>query len=100
MRTAKPYGPDAPTLASSKLEQSACDGGYQARHPGESTEQPLKPSRREGRMFRRVPVVTAACFFCCRRAMGAAEHPAFPAPSSFEGTRTMQNPDRSCRGKE
>jgi len=53
MRTAKPYGPDAPTLASSKLEQSACDGGYQARHPGESTEQPLKPSRREGRMFRR-----------------------------------------------
>jgi hypothetical protein len=31
-------------------------------------------------------VVTAACYFCCRRAMGAFVHPAFPAPSyTFEG---------------
>src|SRR5262249_13093695 len=29
------------------------------------------------------PVVTAASFFFCWRAMGAASHPAFPAPSHF-----------------
>jgi hypothetical protein len=33
-----------------------------------------------------VPVVTAACFFCCRRAMGAVERPALPASSLvFQG---------------
>src|SRR5579864_2674715 len=30
------------------------------------------------------PVVTAACFFCRRRAMGCGQHPAFPAPSCIE----------------
>ncbi len=40
--------------------------------PGESTEQPVKPSRREGRDVSAEPVVTAACFLFCRRAMGAA----------------------------
>src|SRR5262245_23134121 len=29
------------------------------------------------------PVVTAACFFCCTRAMGISRYPAFPAPSDF-----------------
>ena len=32
--------------------RSGGDGGYQARHPGEITEQPLKPSRRECRLIR------------------------------------------------
>jgi hypothetical protein len=30
------------------------------------------------------PVVTAACFLFCRRAMGCGQHPAFPAPSHLE----------------
>src|SRR5690348_10410807 len=49
MRSAKPCGPGAPTLASTSGSKARGDGGYQARHPGESAEQPLTPSRREGR---------------------------------------------------
>ena len=30
------------------------------------------------------PVVTAACFLFCRRAMGCGQHPAFPAPFHLE----------------
>ncbi len=45
------------------------------------------------------PVVTAACFSCCRRAMGAACIRHSLRPPSFEGTWTMQDPGRSCRGK-
>jgi hypothetical protein len=48
------------------------DTGARKPVPGEITYKPLKPSRREGRAFRAKPVVTAACVFCCRRAMGAA----------------------------
>ena len=33
-------------------DEPAGDGGYQARHSRESTKQPLKPSRRECRLFR------------------------------------------------
>jgi hypothetical protein len=44
------------------------------------------------------PVVTAACFFCCRRAMGEAitRHSLRPLPS--EGDGFTQNPGGSCRG--
>jgi len=51
-RTAKSCGPDPPTLGPSLRWWSAGDGGYQARHSRESTKQPLKPSRRECRLFR------------------------------------------------
>src|SRR3954462_5353845 len=34
------------------------------------------------------PVVTAACVFFCRRAMGCGQHPAFPAPSVLLEGRT------------
>ena len=62
-RTAKSCGPDLPTLGSSPgysdvgpngpdTPRSQGDGGYQARHSGESTKQPLKLSRRECRLFR------------------------------------------------
>ena len=62
-RTAKSCGPDAPTLASSFAE--ACrpnrvrtflnprdDGGKRARSPGRARHKPLKPLRRECRVFR------------------------------------------------
>jgi hypothetical protein len=53
MRTAKSCDPDAPTLASSfagKLSR-ASDGGKKARSPGRARNKPLKPLRREGRVF-------------------------------------------------
>src|SRR5713226_9004678 len=56
LRTAKSYGPDAPTLASSFAEVksarpgldktiSADDGGKRARSPGRARRKPLKPLR-------------------------------------------------------
>ena len=72
MRTAKSCGPGLPTLRlSSRDDDLADDGGKKARSP------------RRSRISRKTiaqgmpddlaePVVTAACFFCCRRAMGEA----------------------------
>jgi hypothetical protein len=45
-----------------------------------------------------VPVVTAACFFCCRRAMGAASTRHSLRPLHPGGTRTMHHSGISCRG--
>jgi hypothetical protein len=51
-RTAKSCGPDAPTLASSSRKATfADDGGKQARSPGRARRKPLKPLRRECRVF-------------------------------------------------
>ncbi len=62
LRTAKSCGPDAPTLASSprscvgptglRQNKSADDGGKRARSPGRARHKPLKPLRRECRVFR------------------------------------------------
>ncbi len=53
-------------------KRAVARGGQQARCTRETTYKPFQPSRREGRVFSARPVVTAACFFCCRRATGAA----------------------------
>jgi hypothetical protein len=46
------------------------------------------------------PVVANSCAFLFRtRGYGCGGHPAFPAPSDFEG-RTWQNSDASRRGRE
>jgi hypothetical protein len=52
-RTAKSCGPDAPTLVSSSREAKLLgdDGGKQARSPRRARRKPLKPSRRECRVF-------------------------------------------------
>jgi len=84
-RTAKPCGPDTPTLVSSLA------GGNPARRrrltspdSGESAEQPLKPLRRESRRCSGSPVVLPPCFLL-HGAHGCNRHPAFPAPSLIEG---------------
>jgi hypothetical protein len=70
MRTAKPCGPGAQTLASSSRETfRESDGGYQARYPEESTEQPLTPLRREGRAP--VHLWSYPRAFCCTGPTGA-----------------------------
>jgi hypothetical protein len=45
------------------------------------------------------PVVTAASFLCCWRAMGCGQHPAFPAPSDLpeEGSSAQLGRDRAAR---
>ena len=49
-------------------------GATEAKKPGTPGRPRIsrKPSRRECRVAPALPVVTAACVFCCRRAMGAA----------------------------
>ncbi len=54
--------------------------------PGESAEQPLNPSRREGRDVSAEPVVPAACIFLSRRAMGAASSRPSLRPRQFRGS--------------
>ncbi len=48
------------------------------------------------------PVVTAACVFCCRRAMGAACTRHSPRPLDYRGRRMMHHPGmnvpRECGG--
>ena len=45
-----------------------------------------------------LPVVTAACFFCCRRAMGAACIRHSLRPPDFEDARRTHHPGMPCRG--
>ena len=63
-RTAKPCGPDAPTLASSSWEASF-SGATVARKPGHRGEHEIsrKPLRRESRIASAGPVCSCA-FFC------------------------------------
>ena len=80
-RTAKPCGPGAP-------KQALRSRGYLSRttvatkrwSPGRARNTPLKPLRREGRVFSAEPVVLPRAF-CCTRTMGASRYPVFPAPS-------------------
>jgi hypothetical protein len=53
-RTEKSRGPGAPTLALNSQSAQARfgdDGGKKARSPGRARRTPLRPSRREGRLF-------------------------------------------------
>src|ERR1700678_4337030 len=88
----RPCGPDAPTLASSFAGSFPWgDGGNKARSPGRARSKPLKPLRGECRVIPAVPVVTnARAYYHYTRGYGCGGHPAFPAPSVFEGTLTQQ----------
>jgi hypothetical protein len=69
-------------------EDGAGDGDKQARSPGRARRKPLKPLRREGRVFRRTCGSTPV-LFCCTGGCGCAKHPAFPAPSLLEGGKFL-----------
>ena len=82
------------------------DGGYQARYTGESTYKPLTPLRGECRVVSAEPVVTAACFPCCRRAMGAACTRHSLRPPCFRGAKINASlghfvpRERACSSRE
>jgi len=101
LRTAKSCGPDAPTLASSSREARLLggDGGKQARSPGRARRKPLKPLRREGRVFRWICGDYARVLYLfCTRGCGCNGHPAFPAPSHFEGIHSGTTRVRCAAG--
>jgi hypothetical protein len=80
-RTAKPCGPDAPTLASSVADVSAKRWWQQSPVTRESAEETVKTMARGMPDVSGVTVVTNACaFYHCARGCGRAERPAFPAP--------------------
>ena len=68
------------------VTNAADDGGKKARSPGRVRRTPLKPLRREGRMFRRTCGDLLVCFFIfAREAMGANRAPGFPCALCFLG---------------
>jgi hypothetical protein len=93
-RTAKSYGPDAPTLASSSRmlcrpnrvrthHKFANDGGKKARSPRRARRKPLKPLRAGMPGDSGVLVYSCAFYYTKRtRGCGCSGHPAFPTPSS------------------
>src|SRR6266436_7221864 len=70
---------------------SACDGVNKP-ITGESTKETVKPLRGECRVISGVTVVTTlVCFVLFRtRGCGCIGHPAFPAPSEFQGGWFLQ----------
>jgi hypothetical protein len=84
-RTAKACGPGAPTLASSPARRFAGRRGLSSPAPrGERAISRNTVAQGMPDCFG-VPVVTAACFPCCRRAMGAASIRHSLRPPRFEG---------------
>jgi hypothetical protein len=85
LRTAKPCGPGAPTLALSfRGSDFAKVTGAKEPGPRGARYKPLKPLRREGRLIRHtcgdyrvLPTLHAG--------RGCTGHPVFPAPSLFPG---------------
>jgi len=85
---AKACGPGLPTLRPSSREMILRATG--ARKPGSWGERAINvktiaqgmPDGSAG------PVVSAASFSFCWRAMGCGQHPAFPAPSCLRGSKT------------
>ena len=68
------------------------DGGKKARFPGESTKETVKTIAQGMPDDPADPVVTAASFFICRRAMGAAcTRPSLRPLSSCEGGSPKRN---------
>ena len=97
MRTAKSCGPDPPTLGSSLAvmirkatvaKKPGTPGRARISRKTIAQGMPDDPAK---------PVVTAACVFCCRRAMGEAITRHSLRPLIPEGVG-FQDPDRSCRG--
>jgi hypothetical protein len=81
MRTAKPCGPDAPTLVSSLAEVSARRRWQTSPVTEESAEETVKTIARGMPGDSGVTVVTNSRDFFYTRGRGRIERPAFPAPS-------------------
>ena len=87
LRTAKARGPGLPTLRSSRAVTSRATTA--ATKPGSRGERAISVKTIAQGMPDDLaePVVSAASFSFCWRAMGCGQHPAFPAPSYFSGGR-------------
>ena len=99
MRTAKACGPDALVAGVKPVgRDSAGDGDNQAGLAGESTQEPVNTIAQGMSVDPAEPVVTAACVFCCRRAMGEVVTRHSLRPLSFKGDTSMHNSDNHVAG--
>jgi len=110
LRTAKACRPGAPVAGANPQGQAMSalrptrrePGGTVTQKPvspGRARHSPLTPSRRECRCFGfSCSDYAGVLLIFAHWAMGAAKHPAFPAPSSLRGRRTMHHSGISCRG--
>jgi hypothetical protein len=90
-RTAKPCGPDAPTLASSWRKRFRRRRWQTSPVTGESTEETVKTIARGMPGDPGVTVVTnARAFYHTTRGCGRTRRPAFPAPSLERAERAGQ----------
>src|SRR5579872_5129363 len=102
LRTAKPRGPDISTpISSLRRDDVADDGDKKARSPGRAWSKPLKPAARgmPGVSGEARGDYTRTLFHFACEAAGALKHPAFPAPSVFEGKISARTRVRKHRGK-
>src|SRR5438046_5133443 len=85
-RTAKPCGPDAPTLASSFAGSDSCEATV-AKEPGHRGERVIsrKPLRREGRNVRRTCGDYARVLFFLHARLRVRRAPGFPCALIIEG---------------
>jgi hypothetical protein len=97
-RTAKPCGPDAPTLASSWRKRFRRRRWQTSPVTGESTEETVKTIARGMPGDPGVTVVTnARAFYHTTRGCGRTRRPAFPAPSLERAEGFQQNSGESRR---
>ena len=83
-----------PPDAEAKLARDdlADDGSKKARFPGRARRTPLKPPRREGRLFGQTCGNCRQLFYLLA-GHGCGLHPAFPAPSQFWRARAKHHSD-------
>src|SRR5882724_4631757 len=100
-RTVKSCGSDAPTLASSGDNACALRLRWWQTSPvtRESTKEPVKTIAQGRPDDLGKPVVTYSyAFSFCMRGCGCGGHPAFPAPSVFEGRISYTTRAQTRRG--
>src|SRR5437868_15529153 len=98
-RTAKPCGPDAPTLASSFAGSDSCEATV-AKEPGHRGERVIsrKPLRREGRSVSANLWRLRSCAFFLHARLRVQRAPGFPcALNCFEGDPKRQLGRYPCR---
>jgi hypothetical protein len=104
MRTAKTCGPGTPGLVLSlEFDELKATVTNKVMDTGESTEKAVNRCAGNAGLFRRTCSDFAGVLLIFAHwAMGAAEHPAFPAPSSFRGrlshhSGAIRAPGTRCR---
>jgi len=100
-RTEKSCGPDAPMLASSSWELSFSRATVAtSRSPGRARRKPLKPLRREGRMFRWTCGRLPCAFYPLHTGLWVRRAPGFPCALCLFQGESFQHPSGAwCREK-